>query len=174
MIIARCLRMTTIAALTQCGPVAPLAMLALLFTIALAPRAEAQIVKDITSTADGTVVGYIAFPGDSGSSLAGVYLYLESDDGATVYWDADLKEVAWRLDPATTAFRSLALVAAQGDYPCSVDQAPCSANVLRLTIDLGGPLVYMRVIEFCTVDVCSNAQLLMSTWVRSTSIRTAF
>jgi hypothetical protein len=139
MIIARRLRTTTIAALTQCGPVAPLAMLALLFTIALAPRAEAQIVKYITSTADGTIVGYIALPSESGSSLSGVDLHLTSDDGARTYEAADLKEVAWSLDPPTTAFRSLALMAAQGDYPCDTDHAPCSSDVLRLTIDLDGP-----------------------------------
>jgi len=120
------------------GALASVAILAaLLAALAMAHRAEAQITKDITSpTGPGgadVVVGSIVFPALAGSSSTGVLLELAGN--LANYSTADIIDVSWSLDPASTAFRSLTFVASPEPL-CTPATAPCS-NSATLTFHVG-------------------------------------
>jgi hypothetical protein len=95
----------------------------------LSPRAA--IALDIINSENGTKLGSIAFPAESGSSPEGVAF--EFDSGLGQFTQDDITSVSWALDPQTGGVQSLDLSAFMGDSPCTIAEAPCSNVALTLT-----------------------------------------
>jgi hypothetical protein len=112
---------------------AAVALAVLLGTMALAPRAGAQIPKNIVNAFTGVTEGTIEFPGIFGETIdgvipAGVKLDLASFD------ENQIMALSWELHPTTFAVVTLRLTAREGVYPCDsvAEHGPCSYRELNL------------------------------------------
>ena len=112
-----------------------LAALGLLFvTIALAPRAEAAIAiaKDIINVDNGTKLGSIGLPAQTGSSAMGVTFELTV--GGHVYDQSEIVSISWDLGSATPSFSLKVDPNPTSSCISAATDGPCTKTTIQLSL----------------------------------------
>ena len=112
-----------------------LAALGLLFVmIALAPRAEAAIViaKDIINVDNGTKLGSLGLPAQTGSSAMGVTLELSV--GGQVYDQSEIVSISWDLASVTPSLSLKVDPDPTSSCSSAATDGPCTKTTIHLSL----------------------------------------